>query len=181
MVITEPSALRSAESIAAERVAADRLEKLGYRKLTWKGGRNRGHDVVAEALDDESGETGLILGRLLADAKKLDRADESERAKGCGTFKVVCWDHEPWSTVERTHLVLVALPEAQTVVEYDDAHNMTITVRVAGAQVFLVPVEDMNQGLVPWPGKRDLWLEDEWLEQYRLEDTAPRQLADAGV
>lgn len=46
---------------------------------------------------------------------------------------------------------------------------MTITVPVAGAAVYLVPLPDMNEGLATHKeGWSWLWLEADWLEQYRL-------------
>ena len=102
------------------------LEEAGYQ-VTWIGGRNRGHDLIA------------VAHERLVDGKALTPTSPSEQANpGCGRWKVYCRGHRGWSPEGRTHLALVTLPEGGITVDFD-AEKMTITVPVAGAEVFLVP------------------------------------------
>jgi hypothetical protein len=146
-----------ARGMTAERVVAHTLVDLGY-DVTLIGGRNRGHDLVASKGDS---------GELLVDCKALTAMNSSERKQCEGRYKIYCREHRGWGSDGRTHLGLVALPVEPTTVTYDGV-TCSFSVPVAGAEVYLVPLEEMNEGLEPHPGWDYLWLDDDWLTNYRM-------------
>jgi hypothetical protein len=146
-----------ARGMTAERVAAHRLVDAGYH-VTLIGGRNRGHDLVAEKEEESP---------LLVDAKALTPTKPSvQRKSGC-TQMVYCRNHAGWSPTGRTHLGLVTLPGGETLTDYDGV-TMTITVPVEGARLYLVPLAAANDWMERRPGWDWLWLPNELLNEYRI-------------
>lgn len=154
----ENSAFGPVRAFLAEYIVATWRDTQGGSPI-FLGGRRRGHDIR---------DTDLLI-----DAKVLVPLSASERRTwpGC-EWKVARDRHVLFNPVTTTHIALVALPDDMGFTVTSDNGTVTINATTNGAQIFTVPVDEINEQLDPdnpeAEGWRYLILESQWLNQHRV-------------